>query len=119
MIHRAPCKASSLLATFMIVSSCVAAARPIVVPMQFLGNFPAINVKIDGYEVLLIVDLGNSGTVALQQPVIDRVQVMPTGDTSKGIDPKGNVIVYPKFRIPRVQIGTAVFTDVIGELDAH
>jgi hypothetical protein len=87
--------------------------------MQLLGDFPAITVNIDGYDVLLIVDLGNSGTVARQQALIDRVKAIPTGETGKGIDPKGNVIVYPKFRIPHVQIGTAVFTDVIGDLDVH
>jgi hypothetical protein len=117
MTKRARCKSAAFLAMLMIAFGCAAADRPVIVPMKLLGNFP--NVTIDGNDVPLVVDLGNSGSVALTQAVIDRVQAMPTGETSRGIDPKGNVIEYPKFRIPRLQIATAVFTDVIGELDVH
>jgi predicted aspartyl protease len=119
MTKRAHCKSAAFLAMLMIAFGCAAADRPIIVPMKLLGNFPVVNVTIDGNDVPLVVDLGNSGSVALTQAVIDRVQAMPTGETSRGIDPKGNVIEYPKFRIPRLQIATAVFTDVIGELDVH
>ena len=119
MTKRARCKSAAFLAMLMIAFGCAAADRPVIVPMKLLGNFPVVNVTIDGNDVPLVVDLGNSGSVALTQAVIDRVQAMPTGETSRGIDPKGNVIEYPKFRIPRLQIATAVFTDVIGELDVH
>ncbi|HZF26212.1 MAG TPA: glycosyl hydrolase family 18 protein [Steroidobacteraceae bacterium] len=108
-----------LLDTIAGALSRAAADQPVVVPITLLGNFPVVSVQIAGTDVPLIFDSGNSGTVALTQAVIDRVKAVPTGETSRGMDPKGNVIEYPKFKIPRVQIGTAVFTDVVGELDVH
>jgi hypothetical protein len=96
-----------------------AADRPVVVPIRLSGNFPVVIVNIGGNDVPLVFDSGNSGSVALTQAVIDRVKALPTGETSKGMDPKGNVIEYPEFKIPRLQIGSAVFTDVIAELDVH
>ena len=76
-------------------------------------------VNIDGNDVPLIFESGNSGAVALTQPMIDRLKALPTGETSQGMDSRGNVIEYPRYKISRLQIGTAVFTDVIGELDVH
>jgi hypothetical protein len=119
MTNRAHCKSSAFIAMLMIAFVCAAADRPVVVPIKLLGNFPVVTVDIDGNDVSLVFDSGNSGSVALTQAVIDLVKALPTGETSRGMDPKGNVIEYPKFKIHRLQIGTAVFTDVIGELDVH
>src|SRR3979409_1996126 len=106
-----------LVAAFDSGSS--AADRPVVVPIKLVSNFPFVTVTIDGNDVPLVFDSGDSGSVALTQAVIDRVKAMPTGETSRGMDAKGNVIEHPKFKIHHVQIGTAVFTDVIAELDVH
>jgi len=76
-------------------------------------------VKIDGSNVPLVFDSGNSVSVALTQTVIDRVKAVSTGNTSLGLDAKGNVLEKPKYTIHRVQIGTAVFTNVVAELDVH
>ena len=122
MANRAGGKSSVLLAMLVTTFgswSSAAADRPVVVPIRLLGNFPVVIVNIDGNDVPLVFDSGNSGSVALTQAAIDRVKALPTGETSKGMDPKGNTLDYPKFKIPRLQIGTAVFTDVIGELDVH
>jgi hypothetical protein len=108
-----------ILVTGIAALHCAAADRPIVVPIKLLGNFAVVTVNIDGDDVPLVFDSGSSGSVALTQTVIDRVKALPIGETSRGMDPKGNVIQYPKFKIHRIQIGTAVFTDVIGELDVH
>lgn len=106
----------AMLATVFGSWSSAAADRPVVVPIRLLGNFPVVIVNIGGNDVPLVFDSGNSGSVALTQAVIDRVKALPTGETSKGMDPKGNVIEYPKFKIPRLQIGSAIFTDVIGSV---
>jgi len=122
MANRARGKSSLLLAMLVTVFgswSSAAADLPVVVPIRLLGNFPVVIVNIGDNDVPLVFDSGNSGSVALTQAVIDRVKALPTGETSKGMDPKGNVIEYPKFKIPRLQIGSAVFTDVIAELDVH
>jgi hypothetical protein len=119
MTNRAHCWRSVLLATLFVAFGCAAEERAVVVPIKLLGNFPVVNVKIDGSDVPLVFDSGNSGSVALSQAVIDHVRAMPSGDTSRGIDAKGNVIVYPKYTITRVQIGAALFTNVVAELDVH
>src|SRR6266404_5368620 len=122
MANRARGTSSLLLAMLVTVFgswSSAAADRPVVVPIRLLGNFPVVIVNIGGNDVPLVFASGNSGSVALTQAVIDRVKALPTGETSKGMDPKGNVIEYPKFKSPRLQIGSAVFTDVIAELDEH
>jgi hypothetical protein len=119
MLKLAPHKAPILLLASLIALGCRAADRPVVVPIRLLGHFAVVAVNIDGSEVPLVLDSGNPVSIALTQEAIDRVKALPTGETSRGMDAKGNVIQYPKFKIHRIQIGTAVFTDVIGELDVH
>src|SRR5260370_35509819 len=122
MANRARGKSSLLVAMLVTVFgswSSAAADLLVVVPIRLLGNFPVVIVNIGDNDVPLVFDSGNSGSVARTQAVIDRVKARPTGEASKGMDPKGNVIEYPKFKIPRLQIGSAVFTDVIAELDVH
>ncbi len=108
-----------LLATVIVAFECAAADRPVVLPIKLLGNFPVVNVTIEGKNVPLVFDSGNSGSVALTQAVLDAVKAIPTGQTSRGIDPKGNLITYPKYIVHRLQIGTAIFTEVLAELDVH
>lgn len=122
MENRVHDKWSLLLAMLVIVigsSSSAATDRPVVLPIRLLGNFPVVTVNIDGSHVPLVFDSGNSGSVALTQAAIKRMKLSPTGEKSREMDAKGNVIEHPKFKIPRLRMGTAVFTDVIGELDVH
>lgn len=122
MENRAHGKLSPLLAMLLTMfgtCSSAAADRPVVVPIRLVGNFPLVTVNIDGTDVPLVFDSGNSGSIALTQAALERVKALPTGETSKGMDAKGNVLEYPKFKIPHLQLGTAVFTDVIAELDVH
>jgi hypothetical protein len=102
----------------MVTGSRVA-ADPLALPIRIAGNFPLVHVQIGDEDVELEFDSGNSGSLSLTQAVIDRLHATPTGETSRGMDAQGNVIVYPKYRIPRVQIGAAVFADVVVELDVH
>jgi len=94
-------------------------APVVVLPVKLRGNYPLVTVQILGQEVPLVFDSGNSGSVSLTQAVIDRVKAVPTGEISRGIDAQGNVIDYPKFKIPRLQLGSVVFNDVVAELDVH
>jgi Aspartyl protease len=119
MAKHALAKGLIILAASILALDCAAADGPVVVPIRLIGNFAVVIANIDGSEVPLVFDSGSSVSVSLTQAVIDRVKALPTGETSRGMDAKGNVIQYPKFKIHRIQIGTAVFTDVIGELDVH
>ncbi len=107
-----------LLAT-LFGSSSASADPPVVVPITLQRNFPLVTVSIDGNDLALVFDSGNSGSAALTRAAIDRIKALPSGETSRSMDLKGNILEYPKFKIPRLQIGTAVFTDVIVELDVH
>jgi hypothetical protein len=108
-----------LLGLRVLGFNCEAGEHAFDVPITLQGDSPMLHVLVDGSEVPLILDSGNSTSVALTQIVMDRVKATPTGDTSRGIDPKGNVLVYPKYKLHRIQIGKAVFTDVVAELDVH
>lgn len=119
MTTRTHGRSSFALVLFLVAYAGVAADRPVVVPMKLRGNFPLITATIDGADVPLQFDSGSSASVSLTQAVINRINAIPTGETSRGVDPKGNVIEYPRFKVHRIQIGTAVFTDVVGELDVH
>jgi len=119
MAKRAMAKGLIILAASIFALDCAATDRPVVVPIRLLGSFAVVTVNVDGNDVPLVFDSGSSGSVSLTQAAIDRVQALPTGETSRGMDAKGNVIQYPKFKFHRIRIGTALFQEVIGELDVH
>jgi predicted aspartyl protease len=79
----------------------------VVVPLRVVGHFPILIAKIDGMDVPLVLDTGDASTVALRQSVLDQVKAVPTGESFKGSDVKGNV-QSPKFRLSRLQLGRAV-----------
>jgi len=88
------------------------------IPIQLHGNLaPVLVANIDGMEVRLQFDLGDSAPLVLQQNVLDSIKAVPTGDSSKLQGTEG-VFESPMFKVARVQIGAAVFTDVVARLDA-
>ncbi len=119
MTTRAHGRSPFALGLLLIAYAGVAADRPVVVPMKLRGNFPVVTATIDGTDVPLQFDSGSPATVSLTQAVISRIHAIPTGEISRGVDAKGNVIEFPRFKIHRIQIGAAVFDDVVGELDVH
>ena len=78
---------------------------------------PRLAVKVDGIEVQLQFDLGDSTPLVLQKSVLDSIEAVPTGESTRrqGVD---GVFEVPLYKVKRVQIGSAVFTDVIARLDA-
>jgi len=112
-------RVSLVLLVGYLGASSATAESPVVVPIRLLQNFPVLSADIGGIVVPLQFDSGNSGTVSLTQTILDQVKAVPTGEFSRGIDGKGNVMKYPKYKIARIRIGAAMFTDVIGELDVH
>jgi hypothetical protein len=96
-----------------------AANAPSSVKMQLLSNLPVVTAKIDGRDVSLVFDLGDASALVLARRFFDRVKTSPTGEINRATDVQGNVIESPMFKLQRLQIGNAVFTDVIGRLDLH
>ena len=92
---------------------------PIVVPLRLRRHFPLIVAKIDGLDVPLVFDSGDQSTVALHRSVLDAIRAVPTDESERLQFSKGPTVESAKFRIRRLQIGQAVFTDIIGRLDSH
>jgi hypothetical protein len=78
---------------------------------------PVLIAKIDGVEVPLQFDLGDRTPLILQRRALDAIKAVPTGESIKLQGTDGDFEV-PTYKVPRVQIGDAVFTDVTARLDA-
>lgn len=88
------------------------------IPLELHRNLaPVLVANIDGAQVRLQVDLGNGNALMLRQSVLDSINAVRTGESAnfQGLD---GVFESPMFKVARVQIGTAVFTDVVAWLDA-
>ncbi len=114
-------KASCLAVVLAVVPASGLASPEIVLPLKLAGHFAIIMAKVDGLEVPLIFGTGDSPAVVLQQSVLDHIKAPPAppDPTSMGLDVKGNLLHFQKFRVSRLQLGDAVFTDVIAQLDVH
>lgn len=108
------------LLSLVLAADCQSAlaSSPVVVPLRIVGHAAIVMTRIDGVIVPLQVDSGDSTTAALQKSVLDRVRATPTGQSSKQRYIKG-IVSSPWYRVHRVQIGRAVFTNVVLRLDAH
>jgi len=106
----------------LFTAGVTAAASPpdsAVIPIRLSGNFALIDVRIGGSDIPLLLDTGDSRGILLSQQVIDRIKAKPVGQSSKVIDLKGNIVESPHFEIPRLQIGSIEFENVIADLDVH
>jgi hypothetical protein len=107
----------------IVAAGAIAAAgestRSVTVPIRILGNFPIVTATIDGVAVPLLFDLGDTSSLVLTQAVLDRIKAQPSEKSHRFKDLEGNVIVAPMFKVPRLQIGSAVFFDITASLDAH
>jgi hypothetical protein len=89
-----------------------------IIPLELHDpNAPVLMVKINDLPVRLWIDLGDSTPLTLQKSVLDAIEAVPTGDTVKmqGVD---GIFEVPTYKIPRVQIGADVFTNVTANLDS-
>jgi hypothetical protein len=80
-------------------------------------NEPVLIAKVNDIETPLFFDLGDSAPLSLQRSALDALGAVPTGETipQQGID---GVFTVPTYKVPRLQIGNTVFTDVTAKLDA-
>ena len=92
--------------------------EPLVIPIEIRDHFPILTATIAGIEIPLKFDLGDGDSLVLQQEVLDQLGAEATGTTAKmrGID---GVFEAPLYKVPRIQIGTATFEDVITRADVR
>src|ERR1700744_3609790 len=100
-----------ILLVACLAADCALANSIVTVPIRLLQHFPVLSANIGGEPVFLQFDSGNSGSVALTQAVIDKLKAVPAGEFSQGLDGKGNVMKYPKYKIPEIKIGAVTFSD--------
>ena len=107
---------SHLYSTSLVVVAVVcssASAQPVVVPFEFVGNFPVVQVEIGNQRVPLLFDLG-ADDVALSSDAMRSLQVQTLAETYTLLDVYGNKIEGHKFLLPRMGIGSLEFRDVKG-----
>ena len=88
------------------------------IPIELRENFPILVATVDGIDVQLKFDLGDSTDLVLQQSVLDHIKAVPTGESAKFQGLYG-VFESPLFKVARVQIGTSVFIDVVARPDVR
>jgi hypothetical protein len=78
---------------------------------------PSFQVKINGLPVPVSLDLGDADPLRLTKGALDAIKAVPTGQTVKrwGMD---GAYDEPTYTVPRLEIGNAVFTNVVARLDA-
>ena len=103
----------------LAASASANASSPVVVPLRLAGHFPIVIAKVNGVDVPLAFGSGDSFPVRLEQSVLDQIKAVPIDGITWGLDAKGHLLKSPKFRVSRLQLGDAVFNDVIAELDVH
>lgn len=116
---RSGCTASLLGFLFIGALTSATASTRAVVPLRLSDHFPIVVARIDERNVPLLIDLGDASTVVLQQRVVDHIKTIPTGRSMTVHDAGGNMLVSPTFHLPRLQLGQADFTDIIGRLSVH
>ena len=84
-----------------------------------MGTSPIVIAKIEGINVPLAFDLGDSSPLVLKQKFFDQITTLPSKESHRGTDVQGNIIESETFIVPRLQLGTVVFTDVVGRPDKH
>jgi hypothetical protein len=94
------------------------ASAQIVVPLQLSHRLAVVVAKIDGMDVPLLLDSGAQSPLALQQSVLDQIKTAPVSGSFSGQDVNGT-FEAPQYRLSRVQIGQASFSDIIARLDVH
>jgi hypothetical protein len=91
---------------------------PNIVPIELEGDRPPIlTLKVNGVSVRVRFDSGDRTALVLQQSVLDSIHAVPTGESVKlqGLD---GFFEVPLFKVARVELGTASFTDIVARLDS-
>jgi hypothetical protein len=107
---------SGVFALLLLHTACALSSEPTKIPIEIRDNFPILVATVDGIEVPLKFDLGDSESLVLQQEILDRVKAVPTGETARLRGFYG-VFEAPLFSVQQVRIGSLVFTDVVARLD--
>jgi hypothetical protein len=108
-----------LVLAVLVIAGCTSADRSTVVPVTLRERTALVSITIGDEQVPVVLDSGDSGAIALTDAALRRAGAKLIDGTSMGMDIKGNILEAPRFKVPRLQVGSAVFSDVIADLDVH
>ncbi len=120
-------KAAAFL-TSIVVSSIVSCAsaeqetdeiRAIRVPMEIVERMPVLDFRINDLDVRLTLDTGSGTTLTLYPQILDQLEKTTTGEIHESIGIEGVVMKNRVFEVSTVQLGDAVYTDVLVRQDDH
>lgn len=99
-----------------VFAPCVSAERT-TVPLKIHNGFPIFTAKIEGKALPLVFDLGGDFFLTLSESALSALNTTPLSQTYEFSDAKGNILKSPMFKVGRIEIGEAAFTDVVGHAD--
>lgn len=103
----------SWLTAVLVPAPSIAVALPsFTVPLKIVGAIPVLTARVDGTTFLLMFDLRSSFPVSLLKKAFAEVKPIAIEKTQKFHDMKGNVIQSTMFKVRRIEIGGAIFTNV-------
>ena len=106
-----------LVSVFVTASAPCESAERATVLLKIHNGFPIFTAKIDGKAVPLAFDLGGDFYLTLSESALSALNTTPLSQTYEFSDAKGNILKSPMFRVGRIEIGDAAFTDIVGHVD--
>lgn len=108
-----------VLTSALLGSNPGIAGQPTIVPLTIVHDYPNFSADLEGHSVRLLFDLGGDAPLALTQAALDKLGIKATVPGHKVTDINGNTFESRTFEVARLQIGSAVFTNVRGSVDLH
>jgi hypothetical protein len=110
---------STILAWIAVLASNVHAASTTTVPIQLVGTeAPVIQVRVQGKDLSLQLDLGDASSLVLHPEVLATLRSEPTGKTFKFFSMDGQ-FETPIVTLDDVEIGSLKFRRVEARKDTH
>jgi Aspartyl protease len=108
-----------MLSGALLGSGGAIAGQPTTVPLALVRNYPILSADVDGHTVRVMFDLGGDASLTLTRAALSELGIKPTGPGHRFMDVKGNILESRTFEVPRLRIGSAVFTHVTGSVDVR
>ena len=87
--------------------------------MEIVERFPVLTFRINDLDFRLALDLGSETTLTLFPEILDQIEKTPAGESTESIGMEGIPMKNPVYEIPRVQLGDAVYRDLLVRQDDH
>lgn len=105
--------------TVFLATGCTESPEPTPssVPIEFMNNFPILEINVDSRQMKVLFDLGGSDQIVLSKEALKSIDVNYLDEPYVWLDAMGNRLESERFTIPEMRIGSMVFHDVSGHVD--